>query len=141
MLGLAVSYLISQFGASAGQRCSEHNFFGLLPWYHYLHTEYYDDPASPEHNLVCRVDFNPLPSSGHSDILPILIVVIDDLLRIAGLVAIGFIIWGGVTYITSQGNPEQTQKAQKTIQNALLGLAFCVLSIALVSFLGAALSA
>jgi hypothetical protein len=127
--------LVSVFGAG----CAEKTFFGLLPWYHYLtkKVESADDPATPKVETVCTIVFNPLPTNGRSDILLVLLVIIDDLLRLAGLVAIGFIIWGGVLYLTSQGAPDQTQRAQQTIQNALLGLVICILSIALVSFIGA----
>lgn len=138
MLGQIVN-LVSVFGAG----CSEKTFFGLLPWYHYLKKETVpsgieNDPATPTNEgLMCNIAFNPLPSNGQSDILLVLLVIIDDLLRIAGLVAIGFIIWGGILYLTSQGSPDQTQKAQNTLQNAILGLVICILAIALVSFIGA----
>lgn len=116
--------LLQNFGAG----CAEKTFFGLRPWYAYLTTT--------AENGGCTVKFDLLPENGRSDLLLVLLVVIDDLLRVAGLVAIGFIIWGGVTYITSQGDPQQTQKAQQTINNALLGLAMCIMSIAVVTFIG-----
>jgi hypothetical protein len=127
-----ITNMISNFGAG----CTEHTFFGLLPWYHYLKRSTWDDPTTGTHESVCVIQFDPLPPSGRSDILLVLLVIIDDLLRVAGLVAIGFVIWGGVLYMTSQGNPEQTQKGQHTIQNALLGLVFCIMSIAVASFIG-----
>jgi hypothetical protein len=58
------------------------------------------------------------------------------LLRIAGFVAIGFIIYGGILYVTSQGSPEQTGKAQNTIINALTGLVIASVAVALISFIG-----
>lgn len=123
--------MISVFGAG----CADKTFFGLLPWHHYLTKK--EEPGPPGADAVCTIVFNPLPANGRSDILLILLVIIDDLLRLAGLVAIGFIIWGGVLYLTSQGAPDQTQKAQQTLQNAIVGLVLCVLSIGLVTFIGA----
>lgn len=124
MLLSFISPYIHNFAAG----CQSGQFFGLLPWYHYLQKKVVDG--------ACVIQFDPLPPSGRSDIILVLLVIIDDLLRVAGLVSIGFIIWGGVLYITSQGSAEQTQRAQSTIQNALLGLVFCIMAIALVTFLG-----
>lgn len=102
-----------------------HDFLGLLPWYHYLHV----DPSS------CDIkNFQVLGSN--SDIPLILLAVVDDLLRIGALVAIGFVITGAIRLITSQGNPEDTGKAQNTIINALVGLVIAIVAAAFVSFLG-----
>lgn len=101
-------------------------FFGLKNWYHYLDT-----------NAQCEiVNFKFLPTDGRSDLLLIGVALVDDLIRIAGLVAIGYVIYGGILYVTSQGSPDQTSKAQNTIQNALIGLAVAVLAVAAVSFIG-----
>jgi hypothetical protein len=121
---ISVTQLISNFGVGPG--CKEPSFFGLKTWYHYLDTD-----------ANCNViNFKPLPSSGRSDFLLIALAIVDDMLRIAGLVAIGFVIYGGVLYMTSQGSPDQTKKAYGTIINALVGLVFCILSIALVAYIG-----
>ncbi len=122
-----ITTLLSHF--SATQLCKPKGFFGLKAWYQYLDTD-------KNCNIV---NFNVLPSNGQSDLLLIGVAVIDDLLRIAGLVAIAFVIYGGVQYVASQGSPDQTQKAQATIQNALIGLIICLLAVAMVSFLGSKL--
>jgi TRAP-type C4-dicarboxylate transport system permease small subunit len=49
--------------------------------------------------------------------------VIQVLVAVAGLVAAGFFVWGGVAYITSSGNPESLDRAKKTIVYAAIGLA------------------
>lgn len=48
--------------------------------------------------------------------------VIAVLTGIAGLVATGFIVVGGLHYITSSGNPAHMEKAKRTIAYAALGL-------------------
>lgn len=116
--------LFTQFGAASG--CASKEFFGLKPWYLYLKTD----------NQCNITEFNVLPKDGPSDLLLILLVLIDDLLRIAGFVAIGYIIYGGILYVTSQGSPDQTGKAQNTILNALIGLVLAVVAVAFVSFIG-----
>ena len=45
---------------------------------------------------------------------------------IAGLVATGFFVVGGFSYITSSGNPEHMDRAKKTISNSMIGLAICI---------------
>ena len=109
-------------------RCNEPNFFGLKPWYHYIDV----DRATCEP----RLDFFKKGKLDLSDLSGIGLAIVDDLLRIAAFVAIGFVIYGGYLYITSQGSPDQTQRAQNTIQNALIGLVIAVMSVALVAYIG-----
>ncbi len=63
----------------------------------------------------------------------------EDLLRIAGIVTAFFIIYGGVRYVTSQGEPENTKAARSTIINALIGAAIAMIAAVLVSFIGSKL--
>jgi predicted small integral membrane protein len=49
--------------------------------------------------------------------------VIQILVTIAGLVAAGFFVWGGIGYITSSGNPESLDRSKKTIWYSAIGLA------------------
>lgn len=127
------------------ENCTKSTFFGLRPWYYYLGKEL--DSGSVDSNgnkRACDVKcFNFIEGSKpnecgqtKSDVPLVLLVVIDDLLRIAGIMAVCFVLWGAVRYTTSQGNPEQTSKAQQTIINAVAGLALAGVSIAFVSYLG-----
>ncbi|HRR39398.1 MAG TPA: pilin [Candidatus Paceibacterota bacterium] len=43
-------------------------------------------------------------------------------LALGGLVAFGVLIWGGVLYLTSAGNPEQIGSAKKKLTSAISGL-------------------
>jgi hypothetical protein len=101
----------------------EQPFFGLVPWYHYLNVNAGN----------CEVqNFNFLGG----DVALVLLAIVDDLLRVAGIVAIAFVVYGAIQYIASQGSPEATAKAQTTIINALIGMAIAITAIAFVSFLG-----
>lgn len=51
--------------------------------------------------------------------------VIKVLAGLAGLIATGFFVAGGLTYIVSTGNPDKMEKAKKTLQWAAVGLAIC----------------
>ena len=96
-------------------------FFGLPAWYKYLQL---DDQ--------CQVTNFNVPG----DLVLVALAIIDILLRVAGIAAIFFVVYAGIQYATSQGNPDATAKAQNTIINALIGLALTVVAIAGVSFLG-----
>lgn len=52
--------------------------------------------------------------------------VITVLAGLAGLVATGFFVVGGFTYITSSGNPEQLDKAKRTLTWSAIGLAIVI---------------
>lgn len=45
---------------------------------------------------------------------------------LAGLVATGFFVVGGFSYITSSGNPEHLDRAKRTIMYSGLGLAITI---------------
>lgn len=125
-----LSSVVQFFSAAPG--CSS-SFLGLKPWFHYLETE-----AAPSCAIV---DFTLLPNGGErSDIPLILLVIVDDLIRIAGLVAVAFIIYGAIQYVTSQGSPDQAQKAQSTIINALIGLVLAIVAVGTIAFIGRTVS-
>lgn len=52
--------------------------------------------------------------------------VIKVVAGLAGLVATGFFVAGGFTYITSSGNPEQLDKAKRTLTWSAIGLAIVI---------------
>jgi hypothetical protein len=108
------------------------NFFGLPGWYEYMHMD-----------SSCRVIFNSAPNGGaptaadfFGAFVLIGLAIIDILLRIGGIVAVAFVIYGGIQYVTSEGESDRTAKARGTIINALIGMAICMISVALVAFVG-----
>lgn len=116
---------------TANGACKEPNFFGLITWYHYLDVD-----------SKCNVkNFNILSSGKSSDVLLVLLAVVDDLLRVAGLLAVGFVIYGAIQFITSEGESDKTAKAQKTIVNALVGLVIAIAAVSVVTFVGGRLGA
>lgn len=52
--------------------------------------------------------------------------VIRVVAGLAGLVATGFFVLGGFTYITSSGNPEKLHKAKQTLLWSGIGLAIVI---------------
>lgn len=49
--------------------------------------------------------------------------IIQILVTLSGLIAAGFIVWGGLGYITSSGNPENLERSKRTILYSAVGLA------------------
>ena len=49
--------------------------------------------------------------------------VIQILVTVAGLTAVGFFVWGGFRYMTSTGSPDHMDQAKKTIVTSAIGLA------------------
>jgi len=98
----------------------------ILPsWYKYLdgHTD---------STGACTLEDIVFPD----DIGAILLAVVEILLRIGAIVAVGFVIYGGFMYITSQGEPDKAAAARTTIINALVGLVVAILATAIISFIG-----
>jgi len=57
--------------------------------------------------------------------------IIQVLVTLAGLLAAGFFVMGGISYITSSGNPEHLDRAKKTIIYSGIGLAVCIAAFVL----------
>lgn len=109
-------------------------FLGFPAWYQYLEIgKKGDDP--------CAI-LGPKEGGEFSfqKALPrIALAITEILLRVAGMVAIGYVIFGGFKYMTSQGEPDGLKQAQGTVLNALIGLAIAVLAVTIVSFVGGAI--
>lgn len=129
---MVASFLLNVAHTVAAGECvpgssGYHTFFGLLPWYHYLDLNSQCD-FDASHNFVLL--------GAHSSVLLIALAIIDDLLRLAGLLAVFFVIFAGVKFILSNGSPDEAAKARSGGINALVGLAITMVAIAFVSFLG-----
>ena len=106
--------------------CAQNSFFGLPAWYKYINTT--------QTNGTCS--FSNFSFWPPSNLLLILLAVLDMLLIIGGVVAVIFVMIGGVQYITSQGEPENTKHARATIINALVGLVITIIAASLINWLG-----
>jgi hypothetical protein len=110
--------------------CSVKTFFGIPPWYKYLvgSGRMASNQVTGACELVGKFQWN--------DLTLIALALLDMALRVAGLVAVIFVIYGGFQYVTSQGEPDKTKDAQTTIINALIGMGIALISAAFVSFVG-----
>ena len=55
-----------------------------------------------------------------------------------GIVAVGFIVYGAVNYVTTQGDPGKIKQAGQTIAFALIGLAVILLAAAITNYIAGA---
>lgn len=118
--------------------CSSSGFFGIPTWYKYLQSGGY----MVDENNVCQLSApGGIQANNFEVVVLIGFGVLDILIRIAGLVAVGFVVYGGVLYVLSRGEPDKAKKALGTIINALIGLVIAVVAAAIVAFLGGRLSA
>jgi hypothetical protein len=115
------------------------SFFGIPTWYKYLQSAGY---MVKDSNDVCQLSIpNGLEHGDFEVFVLIGLGVLDIIIRIAGLVAVAFVVYGGILYVTSRGEPDKAKKAMGTIINALIGLVIAVVAAAFVAFLGGRLSA
>ncbi len=129
-----VAFTPSRVLAAKNDSC--HRSGGLLSfptWYEYLEV-------GPQGDDPCAI-IGPKADGGSGSFdwgkaLPrIIMALVDILLRIGGLVSIGFVIYGGFRMITSQGEPEAAKNARKIVTSALIGLAITILATTIVTYL------
>lgn len=121
--------LLSIFGVACTPGGS---FFGFPTWYKYLDGQ----TASSSAIVDPRINVNTCSPviTGLSDVWLVGAAVLEILLRIAAMLAIGLIVYGGIRYIVSQGEPDKLASARSTIINALIGLVVAIAASAVVSF-------
>jgi hypothetical protein len=139
MFPIITTYITNIFGTLETTGCNpSKTFFWFTPvWYKYIDVS----------NSTGSCDFAKFTfyntSTGQfdpSNIFLILLAVLDDLLVIAGVVAVVFVLYGALQFIIGQGEPERIKKAQGTILNALIGLVIAVIAATLVNFIGTQLA-
>lgn len=109
-------------GSSGSCQNSDPGFFDFPTWYTYLETEEIEGRCS------INMEFP-------EDLPKILLAAFEIILRISGLLAVGFVMVGAFQYMLSQGDPEKTKGARRTIVNSLVGLAIAIFSTAMVSII------
>lgn len=115
-----IHHLTQYFGAP----CPGGNFLSFPTWHKYL--DGVRDPATG----LCSPQLG-----GLNDVWLVVAALIEILLRVAALLAVGFVIYGAVSYMMSQGDADKTTKARHTIINAVVGLAIAIIAGATVGFI------
>lgn len=124
LLLLAPPALAAPATACNAQTRATYNFALPMPWDHYL-------PCRPG----VGVYIDKLES-----LVGLLYWAVDGLLKIAGYLAIGFVLYGSIKYIKAQGEPSEINAAKTTISQALIGLVICIASVAIINFVAGGFS-
>ena len=96
---------------------------GLRPWYAGLTT-----------GSNCEIDHAQFEGQKMKEaIWKIVLNIGSDILAVVGYLAIIFVMWGGYQYMMARGDPGMVAKGKKTITNALVGLAICMLASTITS--------
>ena len=124
-------------------------FLGFPTWYKYLKGQ--PETVTPESQINtsnkgysggANTVTSCVPQFGSiSDVWLVVAAIIDMLLYLGGLGAVFMVIYGGVKYTTSMGNPEATAQARNTIIYALIGLVIAITASFIVTFIAQAVGA
>ncbi len=97
------------------------NFFGFQPWY------------------ACLEQANGSVSIQKiSDVFLILIPVVESLVKVAALVAAGFLFYMIINLIRARGDSAKIAKAVGGMRDAIIGFVIALVSIALINFVSGA---
>lgn len=80
---------------------------------------------------AARGDGVPVTLFGDAGVIT---TITNTLLFIAGVLAVIMIMWGGLRYVTSAGNPANVTAAKNTILYAVIGLIISFLAFAIVNW-------
>lgn len=116
---MILEQLLNRFAVT----CTGGSFLGFPTWYKYL-------PGTIGPDGICSPQLTSL-----SAVWLIVAACIEILLRIAALAAVGFIVYAGFQYLTSQGDPNKAAQARQGIINAVVGLVIAILASAMVGFI------
>lgn len=106
--------------APLGPCQADTNLLSFPTWYKYL------NPVGAE----CEPQIRSL-----KDIWLVAAAILDILLRLGALLSVGFIVWAGFRFLTSQGDPGTIKESRDTIINAVIGLVITVIAAISVNFI------
>ena len=111
--------------ASAGECKDYSNILTFPNWYRGVGQTQGAGPTA-----TCTIEFK----KGINDIWVVVSNVIEILLQLVGYIAVGFIIFGGFKYLTSQGESSALASAKNTITQAIVGLVISIVSVLILNF-------
>jgi hypothetical protein len=76
-----------------------------------------------------------------NDVWLIALPILDALVKIAGYMSVGLVIWGSILFVKSQGEPSNITKARDTIRDALIGLVISVSAVTIIQYIASKFTA
>jgi hypothetical protein len=77
---------------------------------------------------------NPIPIYD-DDFGALINTIINITLLVAGVLAIFYLIWGGISYVTAGGDAEKASKGRVAITNAIIGIVIIAASFAIYNYI------
>lgn len=117
-------------GAASGSCDSDSNFLGFPTWHRGL------TGPPPDCSITIPAGGDSVKTTGDSlanFIWKIVLNVIEIALRIVAFVAVGYILYGGFTYLTANGSPDKAAKGLSLVTNSVIGLIITISSIGIVN--------
>lgn len=82
---------------------------------------------------ACTIPSPTTPDEQRAFVWTIAMNIVENFIAVAGLVAVGFVIYGGILFMLSTGDPGKAAEARKTIINALAGAIVAGTAVVLVN--------
>lgn len=102
--------------------CGDTTIFGIPTWYKYLNCT----DGVPDITVSDQGSLNSIWLIGAA--------VVEMLMVVVGVASVAMIIYAGIKFITSQGNPEHVKQARDTVWNAIIGLGIALVASNAVSY-------
>lgn len=122
---VTVAALPTQEVAAKDYDCKSH-FMGLRAWYDGLIS------VDRDGNCVINYPNKEDEQAIKNFVWTAVLNAVSMVLGIMGYLAIGFVIYGGIQYMTGQGDPQKVAKGKRTITNSVIGLVI-VMSASIIS--------
>ena len=74
-------------------------------------------------------NISAIPIFGGGSITGLISSIINVALALIGIVAVIYLIWGGITYITAGGDAEKAGKGRIAITNAIIGIIIIIAAL------------
>ena len=84
--------------------------------------------------MVLIEDISGLNNTQYTDLIAFSQGLINFVISISALIAVIFLVYAGFQYITSQGEGEKAEEAQRTIIYTLIGLVIAFISPLIIRF-------
>ena len=127
MLGAAIGINNGNTYATSNAEVMADSFLGLHQWYEGLESI---DGCKDATLVGCNIDENG--NNAAKIVWTIVLNIVADIALVIGYVAVGFVIYGGITMLTSLGDPGKFAKGRKALIDALTGVAIGILGAVII---------
>ncbi len=85
-------------------------------------------------------NLNDFVVSPNTDLTTVIRNILSWVLMLGGAIAVIYLVYGGILYITAGGDAEKATKGRTAIVNAIIGIIIIALAYVIVQFVGNALT-